>query len=117
MDKNDINNIIKSELVARTNNTKIRQEYGEQGTHPNVTVANNITEFKTVYKIVDVIYVTVDGVMQTAGINYNVVGDRVIRFTNIGGVRTNNPFIQVGFQFDKTLEATGVRPFINMFDI
>ncbi|MCK5788096.1 MAG: hypothetical protein KAH32_03810 [Chlamydiia bacterium] len=115
MDKNDINNIVKSELVARTNNAKIRQEYGQYRVHPNVVEIDGHIQFTTTYRILDIVYVTEMGVMQTLGVDYEILDDRTIRFLQEAGTRTTDPFIQIGYQFDKSAELTGLRPSIALF--
>ncbi|MCK5788828.1 MAG: hypothetical protein KAH32_07505, partial [Chlamydiia bacterium] len=74
MDKiRNINDIIKSELVARTNNTNIRQEYGRLGVHSNVSVSGGYLALTTQYKIDTAIHFTVNGVTQSLGADYEIV--------------------------------------------
>lgn len=117
MDKSNINDIVKSELVARTNNARLRQEYGEYSVHSNVGTVDGHLEFKTTYKIISVLYVTINGVTQTINRDYSVIGDRIIRFETAVGDRYTNPLVLVGYQYDKLYDLGNVRPTITQFYI
>lgn len=86
-----INNIISSELIVRTNNVKLRQEYGTVGTSAKITEEGNSTLFTTDFEIEKVIYVTLNGINLIEGKHYFVDSSNVIKISNDGSPIKNNP--------------------------
>jgi hypothetical protein len=64
-----IYNIIDSELILRTNNHRLRQEFGEVGTSESIS-ADGTTIFTTKAVIREINYVTVNGLVLTEGVHY-----------------------------------------------
>ena len=117
MDKiRNINDIIKSELVARTNNTNIRQEYGRLGVHSNVSVSGGYLALTTQYKIDTAIHFTVNGVTQSLGADYEIVMPNKLQLLSSGSFPTDT-ILNVSYQYDKTVSSLFSKPEINMFGI
>lgn len=79
-----IHNIIQSELVARTNNAKFRQEYGELGVSTNLRNEANTTIFTTEFGIEKVLFLTVNGVNLIEGVHFYVEDEFNIYISNFG---------------------------------
>jgi hypothetical protein len=62
-----IYNIIDSELILRTNNHRLRQEFGEVGTSESISADGTTTIFTTKAVIREINYVTVNGLVLTEG--------------------------------------------------
>lgn len=123
--KNNINDIVTSELIARVNNVKYKQEYGEVGESIKITTSGNSTIFATDYAIDKVIYVTVNGVALIEGKHYDVTSDYTISISNEGSPIKNNPGlttnILVGYNYKNRKSLTDsivkVPPVLNSFYI
>lgn len=118
MGKQNINNIIKSELVAKTNNARIRHEYGDLD-DPNVTLDDSgRIVFTTQYEIEKIIFVTERGIVQIEGIHYEVVDNHTIRFAAGSTNKNVVPFVLVAYEFNKSSFINlEVIPVIEFFDI
>lgn len=87
-----IYNIIDSELILRTNNHKLRQEFGEVGSSANITTEGNTTIFTTKAFIREVNYITVNGLILVEGVHYVLGTDgNTIRISNSGAPVRKNP--------------------------
>lgn len=86
-----IYNIINSELIVRTNNVKLRQEFGEVGTSPKITAEGTSTIFTTLFVIKKVNYITVNGINLIEGVHYTVDSSNKIRISNSGAPVRKNP--------------------------
>ena len=103
-----IYNIINRELIVRTNNVRLRQEYGEMGTAQNIKNIGNETVFYTVYGIDKIVYVTVNGINLIEGVHYTVTSDFTIAISKDGNspVRQNPTLttnILVGYHHNSRL--------------
>ena len=107
----NINNIVKSELVVRTNNVKFRQEYGEVGVSPNITTEGQATLFKAEFKINKVVYLSVNGVNLIEGKHYEVISDYVISISNLGDPLKQYPGLKtsvlLGYHFVNKRSSVG----------
>jgi len=95
-----IRDIINRELIARVNNFKYRQESAIKGIDTNKLTDQNISgEHKTVfnfdYGLDTLVYVTVNGVMQTEGDNYSIdeSGNRIV----FNGIILDGRTVAVGY--------------------
>lgn len=88
-----IRNIIDSELVIRTNNVRLHQEFGEVGNSSKISIVNEVTVFTTDYIVNKVNYITVNGVMLTGGVHYNQLAPNKIEISNYGAPVRKNPTI------------------------
>jgi hypothetical protein len=84
------NNIIDSELILRTNNHRLRQEFGEVGTSESISADGTTTIFTTKAVIREINYVTVNGLVLTEGVHYVLGADKgTVRISNKGAPRKN----------------------------
>lgn len=117
MDKN-INKIIASELVARTNNVKIRQEYGTVGSSSNVVSSGlgGKAVFTTNYGIDRIVYVTINGVTQILGRDYRKISEFKIEFN---GALLPGRTVNVGYMhnFNTSLIMSGTPPELKLFTV
>jgi len=89
-----IYNIIDSELILRTNNQRLRQEFGEMGSSSNITAEGTSTIFTTKAVIKQINYITVNGVNLIEGVHYIVGADKTtVRISNSGAPVKKNPSI------------------------
>lgn len=117
-----INDIISSELVIRTNNNNLRQEYGEVGLSSNIGLEGSFTVFTTKVAIKKVNYVTVNGINLIEGVHYDVVGTNKIKVSSSGAPIKKNPSITttllVSYYADIARASTiKVAPTLNLFSI
>jgi hypothetical protein len=120
----NINNIIKSELIVRTNNVNFKQEFGKVGDADNIANEGNSTIFTTKFDIKKVIFVTVNGLTLIPGKHFDVTGLRTISISNEGSAVKANPGliteISVGYHFanNRAIDnAIKLPPVINTFYI
>jgi hypothetical protein len=79
-----IYNIIDSELILRTNNHRLRQEFGEVGTSESISADGTTTIFTT-KAVREINYVTVNGLVLTEGVHYVLGADKgTVRISNAG---------------------------------
>lgn len=112
-----INDIINSELIARTNNVKIRQEYGTVGSDANVIAAgaNGKALFTTSYGIDKIVYVTVNGVTQILGRDYTQVSEFKIEFN---GALLSGRTVNIGYMYNfNTMTSLGIPPTLTTFTV
>ena len=112
MARKNINDIVKSELIARTNNARIRQEYADTKDLP---IISGKTVFTTVYEIDTIVYVTINGVTQILGVDYLKKGKFEIEFNT--GAFADGTMIQVGYMYNKDLSSISGIPEITLFEI
>ena len=79
-----IHNIISSELVVRTNNINLRQEFGEVGHSVQIRNENVTTIFTTEFSIKQVVFLTVNGVNLIEGVHFFVDSEFEIHISNNG---------------------------------
>ena len=119
MGKNNINDIISSELVARTNNNRIRHEYGSlEDPNLNLDSLGRLT-FQTQYEIVRVIAVTIRGVVQVQGVNFQVKDKGRIVFSVSNNLKNRlRPVVLVTYEFDKSKPILiDAKPYIEYFAV
>jgi hypothetical protein len=116
MGKHNIKDIIDSELIARTNNSKIRHEYGDLSSGNISRNTSGNIEFTTQYKITGVMYVTNKGITKAEGVDFIVAGDYTIEF--IKAIDEVDLFVLVAYEFDKlSCINLGERPVIEYFTV
>lgn len=117
-----IHNIIESELIVRTNNHKLRQEYGEVGTSTNITAEGTSTIFTTKAEIRQVNYITVNGVNLIEGVHYVLSTRNTIRISNSGAPVRKNPSITTTilvsyYAGSLRNDAIRIAPVVNFFKL
>lgn len=117
-----IGNIIKSELIIRTNNVNFKQEYGKVGDADNIAIEGVSTIFTTRFDIKKIIFVTINGLTLIEDKHYVVTGPRTISISNEGAAVRANPGmdteISVGYHFanNRAVDSTvRIPPVINTF--
>ena len=98
MAKQKIRDIIDRELIIRTNNVNYTQEYGVAGENANIYVERGKTIFLTSLGIHEISFVTVNGVTQALGRDYEVLDAFRIRFN---GVVMDGRTVVIGYFYDK----------------
>jgi hypothetical protein len=88
-----IKDIIDSELILRTNNFRLRKEYGEVGSSQKITTSGTSTVFTTDFDIHSVNYITVNGVNLIENVHYVIAGPNVIHISNSGSPVKKHPSI------------------------
>jgi hypothetical protein len=68
--------IIDSELILRTNNHRLRQEFGEVVHQRSISADGTTTIFTTKAVIREINYVTVNGLVLTEGVHYVLGADK-----------------------------------------
>lgn len=119
-----IDNIIKSELIVRTNNVNYKQEYGKVGDADNIQNEGTSTIFTTNFDIKKVVFVTVNGLTLLPEKHFIITGNRTISISNEGSAVKANPGlateISVGYHFKNNRvinNGTKTPPILNTFFI
>ena len=117
-----IHDIIDSELIVRTSNVRLTQEYGEVGISNNITSEGTTTIFTTSFIITGINYVTVNGVTLVEGKHFYVLAPNSIRISNSGSPVRRNPSLQTTilvsyFAGDPVGLVTKLPPTISMFTV
>lgn len=116
-----IYNIIDSELIVRTGNSKFRQEYGEVGVDDNIYIQGANTVFVTSFGITDIMYVTLNGLNLIEGKHYTKLGDNKISIGYGGAALKSVPenTILVGYHHNSVnySSSVGVPPTVDMFKV
>lgn len=118
----NIHNIVASELILRTNNHNLKQEFGEVGISSNIISTSNSTVFTTVFSVHKVNYVTVNGINLIEGVHYEKISDNKISISNSGAPVKKNPSITTTvlvsyYAGHKISFITKVPPVINLFSL
>lgn len=118
----NIHNIVASELILRTNNHNLKQEFGEVGISSNIISTGNSTVFTTVFSVHKVNYVTVNGINLIEGVHYEKISDNKISISNSGAPVKKNPSITTTvlvsyYAGHKISFITKVPPVINLFSL
>jgi hypothetical protein len=118
-----IYNIIDSELILRTNNHRLRQEFGEVGTSPSISAEGTSTIFTTKAVIREINFITVNGLVLTEGVHYILGADKgTVKISNSGAPVRKNPSLTTTIlvsYYAGPLKANVVRipPVVNLFTL
>jgi hypothetical protein len=117
-----IHDIISSELVARTNNIRLKQEFGQVGIDTNITSEGTSTIFTTKFVIQEINYITVNGINLIEGVHYTTDTEKTIKISNKGAPVRKNPSltttILVSYYTKPAVSSyTKVPPVINSFTL
>jgi hypothetical protein len=114
---------IDSELILRTNNHRLRQEFGEVGTSESISADGTTTIFTTKAVIREINYVTVNGLVLTEGVHYVLGADKgTVRISNSGAPVRKNPSLTTTVlvsYYAGPLKTNAVRiaPVVNSFTL